>query len=331
MMGRLSQSSDATGPGLMKQTAASETMAVADSLVIGGGPAGLSAALSLARFDRSILLFDAGQGRSTWHQVNHNYLGFPGGISARRLRELGREQLGEYPHVRCLEHKIETLERAPDGDGFLASGQAGEWRARAVVIATGVIDHYPHFDGWDEHVGRSMFWCIACDGYACKNERVVVVGHTNEAAEETLQLRRFTHKLTMLTNSQECDIDSEFQQRLEQARIPLIHDKIDSVTGQGGFFHHLTTKEGRIIELDQLFAVQGQTPQSDLARQLGVDLSESGYITVDTEQKTSVPGVFAAGDVTRLHSHQVSTAAHEGAQAAAAANYYLYPPEMRGA
>jgi thioredoxin reductase (NADPH) len=301
----------------------------ADVLVIGGGPAGLSAALYLARYDRSVLLFDAGQGRSTWHQVNHNYLGFPGGIPATRLRELGREQLAEYPHVRCLDRKVESVEHAPDGDGFIARGQAGAWHGRAVVLATGVIDHYPHFDGWDAYVGRSMFWCITCDGYACKGERVVVLGHTNDAAAEALQLQRFTDRLTLLTNSQECDIDAEFQGRLAQAGIPLVHDKIDRIAGQGGSFEHLYTRDGRCIELDKLFAVQGQTPQSDLARQLGVELSALGYITVDTEQKTNVPGVFAAGDVTRLHSHQISTAVHEGGQAASAANYCLYPPEMK--
>src|ERR671933_1785405 len=94
-------------------------------LVVGGGPAGLSAALYLARFDRRVLLFDAGHGRSTFHQINHNFLGFPGGVAALKLRELGRQQLAEYPHVTCLEHKIESVERARDG--FLARGQAGEW------------------------------------------------------------------------------------------------------------------------------------------------------------------------------------------------------------
>src|SRR5581483_2971310 len=90
-------------------------------LVVGGGPAGLSAALYLARYDRRVALFDAGQGRSTWHQVNHNYLGFPGGIPARRLRELGRAQLAEYPQVTILAHKIETLRRA--GERFVAGAQ----------------------------------------------------------------------------------------------------------------------------------------------------------------------------------------------------------------
>lgn len=298
-----------------------------DVLVIGGGPAGLSAALYLARYDRVVALFDAGQGRSTWHQINHNYLGFPGGVAARRLRELGREQLAEYPQVTVLEHKITAVQRA-DG-GFTAAGQAGAWWGRAVILCTGVIDHYPHFDGWEEYVGRSMFWCITCDGYGCKMARVVVTGNTNAAAAEALQLQRFTDKISVLTNSQECWIDETFQARLRKHHIPLIHDKIDSAIGRDGRFEALCTKSGRRIELDQLFCQHGATPQSQLARDLGVRVSPEGYIEVDTEQRTNIPGVYAAGDVTRLHSHQIATAVHEGGQAASAANYYLYPPELK--
>ncbi len=296
-------------------------------LVVGGGPAGLSAALYLARYDRQVFLFDGGQGRSTWHQVNHNYLGFPGGVSAVRLRELGREQLGAFSQVTILEHKIETMRR--DGDRFVAQGQAGEWRGSAVILCTGVVDHFPHFDGWEEYVGRSMFWCITCDGYGCKDYRVVVVGNTNEAASTAMQLRRFTHKLTVLTNSDEYLITSKFEERLKNARIPLIHDKIDQVVGKDGLFEALYTKEGRCIELDQLFSQQGATPQTKLAQDLGVKLNAIGYIETDMEQKTNVPGVYAAGDVTRLYSQQVSTAVYEGGQAADSANYFLYPPELK--
>jgi len=137
-----------------------------EALVIGGGPAGLSAALYLARYDRQLALFDAGRGRSTWHQVNQNYLGFPGGVPARELRRLGRQQLAAYQQVTVLEHKVESTRR--DGDLFVAQGQHDEWFGRTVILCTGVIDHYPHFDGWQAYVGRSMFWCITCDGYGCK-------------------------------------------------------------------------------------------------------------------------------------------------------------------
>lgn len=296
-------------------------------LVVGGGPAGLSAALYLARYDRQVALFDTGRGRSTWHQINHNYLGFPGGVPARQLRELGRAQLDEYEQVTVLEHKIATLRRE---DGvFIAEGQAGQWRGQAVILCTGVIDHYSHFEGWQEYVGRSMFWCITCDGYGCKNARVVVTGNTNAAAAEALQLQRFTPHLTVLTDSHDCFIDESFQQRLKRRNIPLVHDKIDAAIGHDGEFEAICTKNGQRIELDQLFCQHGATPQTKLAQDLGVLLSREGYICTDTEQKTNVAGVYAAGDVTRLHSHQITTAVHEGGMAASAANYFLYPSELK--
>ena len=296
-------------------------------LVIGGGPAGLSAALYLARYDRRIALFDTGRGRSSYHQVNHNYLGFPGGIPARELRERGRRQLAEYDQVTSFDHKVETLRR--DGPFFWASGQAGEWCARSVILCTGVVDHYPHFDGWEDYVGRSMFWCITCAGYACRGERVLVVGYTNAAASEALQLRRFTPHLKVLTDSARCEIDDRFQCRLRAANIPLVHDKIAEVKGTDGMFESVFLEGGDCLEIDQLFCQHGATPNTKLGEDVSVVLSREGYLCVDTEQKTNVAGVYAAGDVTRLHSHQVTTAVHEGGQAASAANYFLYPPELK--
>jgi thioredoxin reductase (NADPH) len=298
-----------------------------EALVVGGGPAGLSAALYLARYDRTVALFDAGQGRSTWHQVNHNYLGFPGGIAARELRALGRRQLAEYQQVQLYEHRVDELAR--DGEWFVARGQAGEWHGRTVVLCTGVVDHYPHFDGWEEYVGRSMFWCITCDGYACKGERVVVLGTTDAAASEALQLRRFSEHMTLLTDSHECHISPKIRARLERAGIPLLQDKIAAVEGNRGMVEEIVTKGGQRIAADQIFCQHGATPQTRLAEQLGVALAANGYIETDAEQKTSVPGVFAAGDVTRLFAHQVSTAVHEGGQAASAANYFLYPADLK--
>jgi thioredoxin reductase (NADPH) len=298
-----------------------------DVLVVGGGPAGQAAALNLARFDRQVALFDTNHGRSSWHQTNHNLLGFPGGIPTRTLRERGRQQLSAYPQVMQLHYKIDTLERATGR--FTARGQAGTWTARAVIVCTGVIDHYPHFAGWEDYVGRSMFWCIACDGYQCRDQRVVVVGNTNAAVVEALQLRRFTSHLTVLTDSTACRIDPAYRERLQRYDIPLIHDTLVQASGTDGSFEAIWTAAGRCIALDYLFTQHGATPQTTLAEAVGVLLSHDGYVCVDSEQKTNVAGVYAAGDVTRLHAHQVATAVHEGATAAFAANYDLYPPDLK--
>ena len=296
-------------------------------LVVGGGPAGLSAALYLARYKRSVGLFDAGQGRSSWHQTNHNFLGFPHGIKARELRELGRQQLAEYDHVSLIDAQVEEMERR--GNLLAARGAGGEWTGRAAILCTGVVDYWPQFPGWEEYVGRSMFWCITCDGYSSRGMKLVVVGNTDDAAVTTLQLTRFTTDITVITNQPECHISEEEQRRLAEARIPLIHDSIKTAQGHAGQFESITTSGGRTVPLDRLFNQQGARPQVKLARDLGVALDENGYIAVDEEQKTNVPGVYAAGDVDGRHSHQITTAVHEGGQAASAANYYLYPPELK--
>jgi thioredoxin reductase (NADPH) len=298
-----------------------------DALVVGGGPAGLSAALYMARFDRQVLLFDTGQGRSSWHQTNYNYLGFVGGIKARDIRKTGYLQIADYPQIRVIRQPIEAMEKCDDV--FIARGAEGEWRGRVVILCTGVTDHWLKFPGWQEYVGRSMFWCLTCDGYSSRGMRLLAVGNTEEAAITTLQLQQFAPVVALLTNNPRIQIRDEILKRLESAGIPLIHDEVESVEGHDGQFEWLTTKGGKKIEFDRLFSLMGAAPRVKLAEDLGVALHENHYIQVDEEQKTNIPGVYAAGDVTYLHSHQISTAVHEGGQAACAANYFLYPPELQ--
>jgi len=299
----------------------------AEVLVVGGGPAGLSAAIYLARYLRSVVLLDAGHGRSTHHQTNHNYLGFPGGIGAVELRERGRRQLDEYGHVTCRDERVEVLEC--DGEAFVARTASGEYGGRAVIIGTGVRDHYPDFDGWEDYVGRSMFWCLTCDGYSNRGRRVTVVGHTEAAACEALQLTRFTPAITFLTNREPGELQESVAERLSGAGITVVDDRIAEVRGSAGQFEALRTAGGQEVALEVLFSLQGATAESALAAGLGIEVAADGWITVNSEQCTNVPGAYAAGDVTRLHSHQVATAAHEGGQAACAANFHLYPQELR--
>jgi len=296
-------------------------------LVIGGGPAGLSAALYLARYKRSVGLFDACSGRSTWYQTNRNLLGFPEGIKARELRQIGRQQLQEYEHVSFVDERVTRMAR--DGECFIAVTKSRAWTGRAVILCTGVSDYWPQFPGWQEYVGRSMFWCITCDGYSSRGMKLVVVGNTNDAAVTALQLTRFTDDVTIITNQRENAIGEEAQARLAEVGVPLIHDTIKTAHGTNGQFESLTTSGGLTIKLDRLFNQQGARPRVKLALDLGVQLDKNGYICVDSEQKTNVPGVYAAGDVDGLHSHQITTAVHEGGQAASAANYYLYPPALK--
>jgi thioredoxin reductase (NADPH) len=299
---------------------------IVDALVIGGGPAGLSAALNLARYDRTVSLFDAGGGRSSHGQVNRNYLGFPGGVAAAELRRLGREQLGEYEQVRCFDERVSSVSRA-DG-AFVVDTDAGEGRGgRTIVLCTGVEDRFPK--DAEPFIGRGVYWCITCDGYETRGKDVVVIGHSDAAAVEAMQLWRFTSRVTMLTNHDRVRIGDEMRSRLERAAIDIVEDRLAGFVGAPGSVEGVRTVSGRELPAHAIFVVQGAAPRTTLARSLGVELAETGWIAVDTEQRTNVEGVFAAGDVTSVHSHQVATAVHEGNQAAAAANQLLYREELR--
>ena len=298
-----------------------------DALVVGGGPAGLAAALQLARLNRSVALFDAHHGRSSYQQVNHNYLGFPGGIPIRQLRERAREQVREY-HVAMIDSNVKRAVR--EGERFCVDTDDGRrFEGRAVVIATGVVDDFPHFPDWEQYVGRSLVWCIMCDGYQTRGKRVLAVGNSADAAVTALQLLRFTSDVTLLTDDADCRIDGAPAEALREHGVRLVVDRLAEVHGDDGIMRGVTVEGGERIEAEYLFSLRGQHPNSALAQQLGVELSPRGYVVVDPEQHTNVPGVFAAGDVTRQLSHQVSTAVHEGNTAASAVNYYLYPDWQR--
>jgi len=301
---------------------------VYDGLIVGGGPAGLSAAIYLARYNRSVLVADRGSGRSTSHEVNENYLGFPDGIASTQLRELGREQARRFG-VELMSDDVSGIEHV---DGvFRASSVRREYRARTVIFATGATDVFPDFELMREYVGRSLFWCITCDGYKVRGRRVVVVGHDGSAAVTALQFLNFTERVRIVTNRSagEAALSEEKRGDLARRGIEVYEGCIAEVQGAHGMMQALRLDDGREIELDAMFNQQGATPNSELAQSLGVETSYHGWIKCDVEQRTNVERVYAAGDVTRMFAHQIVTAAHEGSMAGQAANYDLYDPDQR--
>ncbi len=295
-----------------------------DALIIGGGPAGLSAAIYLGRAERRVAVIDCDRpARSGWQQVNHNYLGFPDGISILELCQLGRVQARNYGAEIC-DGEVTRIER--QDEHFTVTCTDGQTlRSRGIIIATGVTDRWVRFPGYEQFIGRSMHWCIVCDGSEMAGQRVVIAGNSDDATEMAVQMKRFTPDVAFVTNSDTIELTEEGVGALAQHDIPLTVGRITGARAiRRGVFEAIELDTGQEIPLDHLLSAQGSIPNNALAIQLGVDLADNGFIRVDAEAKTNVPGVYAAGDVTRLFAQQVITAAHEGATAATALNYYLF-------
>jgi thioredoxin reductase (NADPH) len=346
-----------------------------DCVVVGGGPAGLAAAIQLGRLRRSCVVVDDDAGRSQWSQVTRNHLGFPDGVTAAELRLLGQRQAVAYG-ARLRNGDVTGLRRNRDGDGFLltivaadepepddaAPGLAtirtreqrfgvhlGERqtrrpiriRARTVLLATGVVDAFPSFPGRDACVGISLFWCIICDGFEAIGKHVAVVGDDEEAIETAFGLRHFTDLVTLVTGRRRTRAAAERLRVLERRGVTVIRGPVDEYRHDQGQIRGLviggSSRRGRrpdvgaVVECEMVFVSTPKRPRTELARRLGAKADDAGYLVTDDAGRTTQRGLYAAGDATADHSHQVTTAAHLGATAATAVNYDLYDRSERGA
>ncbi|HVK06190.1 MAG TPA: NAD(P)/FAD-dependent oxidoreductase [Armatimonadaceae bacterium] len=309
---------------------------VYDALILGGGPAGLSAAVYLGRFTRSVLVVDAGEGRSSFQQRNDNYLGFPEGVTTRDLRDLGRRQAERFG-VAFRDARVERVEAAgEDVEGrpvYRAVTTDGDFDGRTVLFATGVTDIWPEVPGVLEWVGVQVFWCITCDGYRTQGKRLVCVGNDDEAATTTLQFLLFTDRLTLVADPEKARFSDQKRRDLEDAGVPVVYARPASfsLSPDGGTITAVCLDSGELLPCDLIFSLLGVRPNTQLAREMGLALDGAGYVVIDEEGYTTLPGVFAAGDLTGLYTQQVASAVHAGAEAAQTMNYYLYKPFQRNA
>lgn len=299
-----------------------------DCIVIGGGPAGQSAAIYLARFNRSVVVIDRGTSRTLTYELNENYLGFPQGIHSRNLYQLGKQQAERFG-VTFIADEISSVRK--NDDGFFLGGQQGGYETRSIIIATGVTDLYPNLPNFKEFLGKTLFWCITCDGYKTIGKKIVLIGDTDEAACTAIQFHAFTQDITLLTNyaAGRSALSRHWRQRLAHRGIRVIEGVVKQLEGTNGYVTGVELYSGPTLPAAIVFNLQGAVPNNALASELGVRLNAEGYIETTDNQRTNVPFVYAAGDVTRMFAHQIVTAAHEGSMAAQACNYDLYDPDQR--
>lgn len=298
-----------------------------DCVIIGGGPAGLSAAIYLSRFNRSVVVVDEGIGRWNTHEVNENYLGFPKGIKVTELHSRGVEQAQKFGTL----FSSDFIKKITRKNGLWNVQGKKNYYARKIILATGVTDNYPEFKSRNQCLGKSLFWCITCDGYKTIDKTVMVVGSDKEAATTALQFLNFTSKVIVVTNHKP---NNTFSTRLitllKEKDIKIYNSEIKDVTTKDGNIVKVLLANNEEIRTDYMFNLQRCNPNNHLPKSLGVEVNIKGFVLTDQEQRTNIIDIYAAGDITKRYAHQIVSAAHEGATAAQSVNFDLYSNEQQG-
>lgn len=270
---------------------------ILDCLVIGAGPAGLTAAIYLARFRLAIGIVDSGKSRAATIPRTHNHAGFPGGIAGKELLSRMRAQAAEYgAYVR--EGVIETL--AMVNDLFVA--RVGEERlcARSVLLATGVVNNPPNIapETHEAALARGLLrYCPICDGYEVTDKRIAVIGSRTHGHNEALFLRMYSKDITLIAPRRRHELSEEEQARLLDAGVALRDGPCGPLRIEADAI--LVPVPDETLRFDAVYPALGSVIRSELAVVLGARASEDGCLVVDSHQRTSVPGLYAAGDVAK--------------------------------
>ena len=299
-----------------------------DCIVIGAGPAGLSASLFLARYLRRTLTFHHNSPRNEYAHGVHGFLGHHG-IRPAELLARGRDEVTSHGGL-IIEACVNKVERvSPERFRVFAESKPQAFEARRLMLATGLRDLTPDCPGFREFYGSSVFHCPDCDGYEVRDRRVAVLAQGKNSATFAASLLTWTRHLTLLTDRSE--ISDQDREKLDQLDIAVRTDEVVALEGDESArqLQRVLFSEGEPMECDALFFSLGTEVASNFHETLGCRLdAESGLLWVDKTQQTSIDGVYAAGDITP-HSQLAIVAAAEGAMAAIHIHRSLTPEERR--
>ncbi len=279
---------------------------ILDCLVVGGGPAGLTAAIYLGRFGRRFLVVDAGEPRAAWIPVSHNIPFFGEGIPGPEILERQRGHAGRYG-TRVLPGTVTELRKTPDGvfEATVEEKSGGARRrieARRALLATGSVDVEPDLPDLPDAVRRGLVrYCPICDGYEARGRRTAVIGHgARGAGEAGFIARTYSGDVTLLTLGRSMDdLEPGERERLEGQGVKIVEQPVAALDVRDGQIAALRTGGGQELRFDALYSALGLRYRTDLARSLGAEHDGQGALMVDAHNQTSVKGLYAAGDVVR--------------------------------
>jgi thioredoxin reductase (NADPH) len=295
-----------------------------DCLIIGAGPAGLTAAIYLTRFRRKIMVADDEASRAKLIPISHNCPGFPQGIPGKELLNRLKQQAKNY-HAEIYNLTINNLQKLP-GDSFLATTTNNEKiQAKTVILATGIIDIEPELPGVHNAISSGLIrHCIICDGYEVIDQKIAVLGTGKKAIKECLFLKNYSEDITLITYPPgEPQLMQKEVEHCEMKDIKVINKKISKVMIANNKVSAFCF-EDKQYQFDTVYSALGFQARTELALQLGAKHNQEKRLVVDQHQATSIEGMYAAGDIIE-GLNQICAAESQGATAALAVHYYLNP------
>ncbi|CAN5841664.1 NAD(P)/FAD-dependent oxidoreductase [soil metagenome] len=295
-----------------------------DVVIVGGGPAGLSAALMLGRCRRKVLVCDNGHPRNEASHAMHGFISRDGMPPAEFL-QVAREELKTYDTVE-FRHVTVTSANCQDGT-FVTTLEDGEQlRSRKLLIATGVRDKVPEIEGIHELYGRSVFHCPYCDGWEIRDQPIAIYGRGERGYGLSLELTPWSRDLVLCTDGPS-ELEERRVARLRRHGITVREQRIARLEGDGGILKRIVFSDGESLERRALFFTTGQSQQSELVNGLGCTINEKGTVMTGNYETTHLRGLFVAGDASRA-VQWVVVAAAEGAEAAFAINTDLIKEDL---
>ncbi|MDQ4141957.1 MAG: NAD(P)/FAD-dependent oxidoreductase [Bacteroidota bacterium] len=289
-----------------------------DVIIVGGGPAGTSAAMLLGRCMRKVLLFDSGLGRNRWSNAMNGFISRDG-YNPVEFIKLAREELTKY-NIEVKNKVVKNVQRAENY--FEVTDQDDRcYLARKVLLATGVKDRVPKIPGIEEKYGKSVHHCPYCDGWESRNKALGAYGKGRDAVGLSLSLKTWSSDVTLYTDGTR-RLRREDNALLEANGINVCTAPIERLEGEGSNLSEIVLQGGSRLKCESLFFSTGSDQQCDLAVNLGCDFTSKGVVKTYQNQQTNIPGLYVAGDAAR-EMQLVIVAASEGTKAGVMINKEL--------